>query len=192
MKIGLFFGTFNPVHVGHVILANHMVQYTDLDAVWFVVTPHNPFKKKSTLLNDYDRLNLVELALTHYEHLETCDVEFHMKQPNYTADTLVHLSEKFPQHDFALIMGGDNLQSFSKWKNARFIGQHYPLYVYPRPGYDLNADDLKVARVNLVENAPSMEIAATFIRASIKADKDVRPLLDVKVWSEIDRMNFYK
>ena len=132
MKIGLYFGTFNPIHVGHMIIANHMAEFSDLDEVWFVVTPHNPFKKKNTLLADNHRFQMVRIATEDYPKLKPSNIEFGMPQPNYTVNTLAHLYEKFPQHHFSLIMGEDNLQSFHKWKNYETILQNHQLYVYPR------------------------------------------------------------
>ena len=132
MKIGLYFGTFNPIHVGHLIIANHMVEHTDLEQIWMVVTPHNPLKQKSTLLDDYHRLHLVRLAIEDYPKLKASDVEFKLPQPNYTVTTLVHLLENYPQHEFSLIMGEDNLKSLHKWKNYDYIIQHHDIYVYPR------------------------------------------------------------
>lgn len=192
MKVGLFFGTFNPVHVGHVILANHMVQYTDLDAVWFVVTPHNPFKKKASLLHDYDRLEMVDKALKGYDHLDICDAEFRLEQPNYTSNTLVHLTESYPSYEFGLIMGGDNLLGLHKWKNVDYITSNFPVYVYPRPGFEVKIPESLKGDFRIVDNAPFMQISATFIRKSIKDRKDVRPMLQPEVWEYIDSMGFYR
>ncbi|NIJ43605.1 nicotinate-nucleotide adenylyltransferase [Wenyingzhuangia heitensis] len=192
MKVGLYFGTFNPVHVGHVILANHMLHYTDMDEVWMVVTPHNPHKKKSTLLDNHHRLEMVYKATESYEHIHPTDIEFKLKQPNYTIDTLVHISEKYPTHQFAIIMGEDNLKSFHKWKNYEVILEEYEVYVYPRIGNTLKENQLaKHSKIHIVE-APVVEISSTFIRNGIKNDKSVKHLLDSKVWEYIDLMNFYK
>jgi len=192
MKIGLYFGTFNPIHVGHLTIANHMVEFSDLDQVWFIVTPHSPFKKKNTLLDDYQRLEMVYQATKSYDHLQPSDIEFKLPQPNYTINTLVHLEEKYPKHDFSLIMGEDNLKGFHKWKNYEVILENYNLYVYPRisegkvetqfDGHD------KIHRVK----APIMEISSTFIRNAIKDHKNIRPLLPAEVWKYIDEMNFYR
>ena len=132
MKIGLYFGTFNPIHIGHMIIANYLVEFSDLEEVWFVVTPHNPFKKKSTLLADNHRFELVWIATRDHEKLKPSNIEFTLEQPNYTINTLVYLYEKHPQHHFSLIMGEDNLQSFHKWKNHDTILQNHDIYVYPR------------------------------------------------------------
>ena len=137
MKIGLYFGTFNPIHVGHLIIANHMAEHSDLDEIWMVVTPHNPLKKKATLLDDYQRLNLVHLATEDYLKIKPSDIEFKLSQPNYTVNTLAHLQEKYPQHTFSLIMGEDNLKSLHKWKNYDVILQNYEVYVYPRISSEL-------------------------------------------------------
>ncbi|MDO6737721.1 nicotinate (nicotinamide) nucleotide adenylyltransferase [Wenyingzhuangia sp. 2_MG-2023] len=192
MKVGLYFGTFNPVHVGHVILANHMLHYTDMDEIWMVVTPHNPHKKKSTLLENYHRLEMVYKATEDFEHIHPTDIEFKLKQPNYTIDTLVHISEKFPNYDFGIIMGEDNLKSFHKWKNYEVILEHYQVFVYPRIGSSQKENDLvNHPKVKVVE-APIIEISSTFIRNAIKNGKSVKHLLPCKVWEYIDLMNFYK
>lgn len=192
MKIGLYFGTFNPIHVGHLTIANHMVEFSDLDQVWFIVTPHSPFKKKNTLLDDYQRLEMVYQATKSYDHLQPSDIEFKLPQPNYTINTLVHLEEKYPKHDFSLIMGEDNLKGFHKWKNYEVILENYNLYVYPRISegkVETQFDDHdKIHRVK----APIMEISSTFIRNAIKDHKNIRPLLPVEVWKYIDEMNFYR
>ena len=131
MKIGLFFGTYNPVHIGHMVIANYMVEYTDMDQLWMVVTPQNPFKQKESMLKDFDRLHLVNLAIGDDLRLRGSDIEFRLPQPNYTSDSLAYLKEKFPEHEFALIMGADNLNSFHKWKNHDYILEHHEIYVYP-------------------------------------------------------------
>lgn len=191
-KIGLFFGTFNPIHIGHLAIANHMAEHSDLDQVWLVVTPHNPHKKKRSLLEDHHRLAMVRIAVEPYPKLRASDIEFGLPQPNYTVKTLAHLEEKYPDHQFALIMGEDNLKSFTKWKNYDVIAKRHELYVYPRisegvidPGW---ANHPKVTRVE----APIMEISATFIRKGIEAGKNIRPLLPQDVWIYLDEMNFYR
>ncbi|MDO3695843.1 nicotinate (nicotinamide) nucleotide adenylyltransferase [Wenyingzhuangia sp. chi5] len=192
MKVGLYFGTFNPVHVGHVILANHMLHYTDMDEVWMVVTPHNPHKKKSTLLENHHRLEMVYKATENYDHIHPSDIEFKLKQPNYTVDTLVHISEKFPTHEFAIIMGEDNLKSFHKWKNYEVILEDYEVFVYPRITKKKQENNLENhPKIHFVE-APIVEISSTFIRDAIKNKKSVQHLLTPKVWEYIDLMNFYK
>ncbi len=166
MKIGLFFGSFNPVHIGHLIIANYMATQTDLDKVWFVVSPHNPLKPKKTLANDYDRLHLVRLAIDDNPQLEVSNIEFGLPKPSYTVDTLAHLSEKYPAREFALIMGGDNLGSLHQWKNHELILQNHDIYVYKRPSYDLG-DLATHPRVRLCE-APLLDISATYIRECIR------------------------
>ena len=192
MKIGLYFGTFNPIHAGHLIIANHMAEYSGLDQIWLVVTPHNPLKKKSTLLDDHHRLQMVFLATEDYPKLKPSDVEFRLPQPSYTVNTLAHLQEKFPSHEFSLIMGEDNLNSLHKWKNYDVILQNHDIYVYPRINTEvINPDIAAAASIHKVE-APIIEISSTFIRNSIKEGKNVRPLLPEKVWQYAEHNLFYK
>jgi len=191
-KVGLFFGTFNPIHTGHLIIANHMAEYSDLEEIWLVVTPHNPHKKKSSLLDNHHRLEMVYKACESYEKLKPSNIEFDLPQPNYTVNTLAHLQEKFPTNDFCLIMGEDNLKSFHRWKNSEVIVENHEIYVYPRIAFGEVAEEYKShAKITRV-NAPIVEISSTFIRKSIKEAKNIRPLLDQKVWEYIDQMNFYK
>lgn len=192
-KIGLFFGTFNPVHMGHLVIANHMAEYTDLNEVWLVVTPHNPLKKKNSLLADHHRLELVYRAIEGYEKLKPSDIEFGLPQPNYTIKTLVYLKEKYPDVEFCLIMGEDNLRSLHKWKNFELILEHHEIYVYPRVQ---KANDKKGKfdshpKITKVD-APIMEISSTFIRNAVAQGKNVKPLLQPKVWEYVDLMNFYR
>jgi nicotinate-nucleotide adenylyltransferase len=192
MKIGLYFGTFNPIHIGHLIIANHMAENSDLEQIWLVVTPHNPHKQKSTLLDDYQRFHLVHLATEDYPKIKPSDIEFKLAQPNYTVHTLAHLKDHFPLHEFSLIMGEDNLNSLHKWKNFEYILENHNLYVYPRVSVnDENNDLLNHARVHKVA-APIVEISSTFIRENIKSKKNFRPLLPEKVWEYIDHNNLYK
>ena len=192
MKIGLYFGTFNPIHVGHLIIANHMAEHADLDQVWMVVTPHNPLKKKSTLLDDYHRLQMVYLATENFPKIKPSDIEFKLSQPNYTVNTLVHLEEKFPNHEFSLIMGEDNLKSLHKWKNYEAILAHHDIYVYPRISNEAENLEFKDnPKIHLID-APVVEISSTFIRNNIKKGKNIQPLLPVKVWEYIDHNNFYR
>lgn len=191
-NIGLYFGTFNPIHIGHLIIANHMVENSDLDEIWMVVTPHNPFKKKSSLLENHHRLEMVYLATQDYEKIHPSDVEFKLPQPNYTIYTLAHISEKYPDYNFSLIMGEDNLKSLHKWKNYEAILEDYHIYVYPRisEGIVENQfhDHKKIHRVN----APIVEVSSTMIRKAIKEGKNCKPLLSHQVYKYIDDMNFYK
>ena len=192
MKVGLYFGTFNPIHVGHLTIANHMAENSDLDQVWMVVTPLSPFKKKSSLLANHHRLEMVYLATEHYDKLQPCDIEFGLPEPNYTVYTLAQLEEKYPQHEFSLLMGEDNLKSFHKWKNYEAILEHYDLYVYPRISKgSVEHQFIGHPRVKRVA-APIMELSSTMIRKSIAEQKNIRPVLDAKVWQYIDEMNFYR
>jgi len=190
MRIGLFFGSFNPIHIGHLALANYMVNYTEMQEVWLVVSPHNPLKKKSQLLNQNDRLHLVNLALDFHPSIKASNFEFDLPQPSYTINTLVRLKEKYPQHEFSLIMGQDNLTSFNKWKNYEEILKRNHIYVYPRPNSGPSEFD-EHPNIHFTE-APVMDISSTFIRNAIKEKKDVRFFTHPKVWEEIDTMNFYK
>ena len=192
MKIGLYFGTFNPIHIGHMIIANHMAEFASVDQVWMVVTPHNPLKVKSTLLDDYRRLEMVFLATEDYSKLKPSDIEFKLPQPNYTVNTLVHLQEKYPAYEFSLIMGEDNLKSLHKWKNYHAILENHKIFVYPRISNDLDENALKNdPNIHFID-APVVEISSTFIRDSIKKGKNVRALLPVEVWKYIDHDNLYK
>lgn len=189
--IGLYFGTFNPIHIGHLAIANHMAEFSDIDEVWLVVTPHNPHKKKSSLLPDYDRLEMAHRATQTYDKLRPSDIEFGLQQPNYTVNTLAHLEEKFPDYTFALIMGEDNLQSLPKWKNYEIILERYQLLIYPRV-YELKKTPTLATHEKVTYiKAPIMEISSTFIRKSIKEGKNIRPLLPVSAWEYIDEMGFY-
>ena len=191
-KVGLFFGTFNPIHIGHLIIGNHFVEYSDLNEVWFVVTPHNPHKKKSNLLDDNHRLTMVRIAVEDYPKLKASNIEFDLPQPNYTVNTLIHLEEKYPDHRFSLIMGEDNLKSFHKWKNYDVILNRHSIYVYPRiSNGEVLKKWLKEKAVILVD-APIMELSSTEIRKSIQLGKNIKPLLPHAVWTYLDEMNFYK
>ncbi len=195
MKIGLYFGTFNPIHIGHLIIANHMAEHSVLDQIWMVVTPHNPLKNKQTLLDDYQRLELVFLATEAYPKIKPSDMEFKLPQPNYTVNTLAHFQEKYPKHIFSLIMGEDNLKSLNKWKNYEVILQNHEIYVYPRldslKEKGENWDFKTNPKIHFID-APIVEISSTFIRENIKKKKNVQPLLPSKVWEYIDHNNLYK
>lgn len=190
-KIGLFFGSFNPIHIGHIILANHIAENTDINEVWFVVTPLNPFKEKKNLLDNYSRLEMVEIALKKYDKLNASDIEFHLPQPNYTINTLIHLEEKHKNIQFYLIMGEDNLKSFHKWKNYEVLLERYPILVYPRLSEGEVPDEFKQHKQIIYTQAPIIEISATFIREQLKAGKNISPLLDPDVWKHIDQKGFY-
>jgi len=190
VKAGLFFGSYNPIHIGHLAIANYMLEYSDLDELWLVISPQNPLKKKKTLLNEYDRFHMAELALEGNDKIKPSDIEFRLPKPSYTIDTLSYLKEKNPATDFVLIMGADNIESFEKWKNYETILKYYQLYVYPRPGFDLGKY-YEHPGVKLI-NAPLMEISSSFIRDAIKQGKDVRYFLPEKVYDYICKMNLYK
>lgn len=190
MHVGLFFGSFNPIHVGHMVLANYMASFTDLDEVWFVVSPHNPLKEKKSLLHQNQRLHLVNLAIGDNGRFKSSNIEFGLPQPSYTVNTLAHLKEKYPSHLFSLIIGEDNLGSFTKWKNYEEILRKHKLYVYPRPNCE--PAELKDHPNIIMTEAPVMEISSTFIRNSIKAKKDVSCFMPPAVWQYIDEMSFYR
>jgi len=191
-NIGLYFGTFNPIHIGHLAIANHMAEFSDLDEIWLVVTPHNPFKKKSTLLDNHHRLEMVRLATENYPKLKPSTVEFDLPQPNYTVNTLAVLEEKYPDYTFNLIMGEDNLKSLHKWKNYEVILDRYGIFVYPRISEGVIEHQFKDHPKITTVKAPIMEISSTFIRRSIAQAKNIRPLLPDSVWTYVDEMNFYK
>lgn len=189
-KIGLFFGSFNPIHNGHLIIANYFAEFTDLNQIWFVISPHNPLKEKKSLLAQHHRLYMVNLAIEDFPKFKASDIEFHLPQPSYTIHTLAHLREKYPQHHFNLIMGQDNLSTFHKWKNYELILQNHKIYIYPR----LNAEPSSFDNhPNVIfTDAPQIEISSTFIRKAIQEKKDIRYFLHSKVWNYIDEMNFYR
>lgn len=189
MNIGLYFGSFNPVHCGHLIIANHILNETDIERVWFIVSPQNPFKTNTSLLNEYNRLYLLKLATEDDQRIKVSDIEFGLPKPSYTSITLAHLQEKYPEHQFSIIMGGDSFQNLHKWNNAEFIIKNFSVYVYPRPGFETN--NHINAKLKIV-NAPLLEISATQIRQLIKNGKSVRYLLPEKVREEIEKGNYYK
>ncbi|MCB9321751.1 MAG: nicotinate-nucleotide adenylyltransferase [Lewinellaceae bacterium] len=190
MKVGLFFGSFNPVHTGHMIIAHYMAEYTDLEQVWIIVSPQNPFKKKDTLANDYDRLHLVHLAIGDHLHLRASNIEFNLPKPSYTIDTLTYLHEKYPEHEFCLIMGGDNLASLPKWKNYEQILNHHDIYVYSRPNID-PGPLVSHPRVTMAE-APLLDISASFIRHCIRAGKSVQYMVPDAVYAYLKDTNLYR
>lgn len=190
MKAGLYFGSFNPIHIGHLAIANYMVEYTDIDQLWFVVSPHNPLKKKETLLDDLERFDLVELAIGNDDRFRVSDVEFRLPKPSYTIDTLAYLQEQFPRYVFSLILGSDNLPTFNQWKNYQQIEKNYKRYIYPRRGSE-NIDSGKHRNIELVR-APMIEISSSFIRNAIRQGKDIRHFLPEKVYDYILKMDFFK
>lgn len=196
VKTGLYFGSFNPVHIGHLAIANYMVEYSDLDEIWFVVSPQNPLKTKSSLLADHHRIRLVEIALGDDQRFRISDIETKLPQPSYTIDTLAYLREKYPGREFGLIMGGDNIYTLHKWKNAMEIVKSTPLYVYPRKvEHAEHKPELEkiiaAAKVTLVE-APLIDISGTFIRNAIKEGKDIRHFMPPGVWEYAREMHFYE
>ncbi len=190
-KIGLFFGSFNPVHVGHMILANYMATQTELKQVWLVVSPHNPLKPKRTLARDYDRLHLVQLAIGDNLHLRVSDIEFTLPQPSYTINTLTYLKEKHPDKQFVLIMGADNLTTLHKWKQYELIMRDYEIYVYSRPSYDLG-NFAEHPSIRVFDQVPLMDISSTYIRNCLKQGKSVQYLVPDAVYAYLSTNNFYK
>ena len=189
MKIGLYFGSFNPIHIGHLIIANHILNETELQKVWFVISPHNPFKKSESLLNEYDRFHLVQRAIEGDDRLKASDIEFNLPKPSYSVHTLAYLSEKYPAYQFTIIMGSDGFQNLGKWKNAEVIIRDYPIVIYKRPGFEIaNTMGAKVQ----VMNAPLLEISATHIRELIKEGKSIKYLVPPGVEEEISTFNFFK
>jgi nicotinate-nucleotide adenylyltransferase len=190
MKTGLFFGSFNPIHIGHLIIANYMASFSGLKEVWLVVSPHNPLKQKSNLANMYDRLEMAKLATEQAPQIKVSDIEFGLPQPSYTIDTLAYLSEKYPGKEFVLIMGADNLASFKKWKNYETLLKNYEIYVYPRPGVDLqewaNNPSIKIT------DTPQMDISSTFIRKAISAGNNVQYFVPDTVLSFIEGKSLYR
>ncbi|HOF46455.1 MAG TPA: nicotinate (nicotinamide) nucleotide adenylyltransferase [Bacteroidales bacterium] len=189
-KIGLFFGSFNPIHIGHLIVAEYMVEFTDLKEVWFVVSPSNPLKKQQNLLDAHHRLYMVRLAIEDDFRFRASDVEFKLPYPSYTTHTLLKLEELYPDKKFALIMGEDNIESLEKWKNYQFILDNYSIYVYPRQGK--GDHPLKQHPSVIFTNAPQIEISATFIRNAIRENKKISYFLLPKIEEYIDLMGFYR
>ncbi len=190
MKIGLFFGSFNPIHIGHLVIADYMAEFTDLDKVWFIISPHNPLKEKTSLLADNQRLHMVSLAIEDNRKLKASSIEFKLTQPSYTINTLNVLKDKYPGHDFVLIMGSDNLYTFHKWRNYKEILENFEIYVYPRKDYNESRFHLH-PKIKLVET-PLMEISSSFIRKSIKNKKDVRYMMPEVSYKYMRDMHFYE
>lgn len=195
-KIGLYFGSFNPIHIGHLAIAGFMTEFTPLEQIWFVVSPHNPLKKKESLLDDYQRLYMVQLAIGDNSHIKASDIEFNLPVPSYTIDTLAYLEEKFPQHKFYPVMGEDNLYTLHKWKNAEELISRNQIYVYPRP----HTPRPESAQLDLIlqkakiqwSKAPLMEISGSFIRSGIMKGKNMSYFLAPQVWKYIEEMHFYQ
>ena len=192
MNIGLFFGSFNPIHIGHQIIAQYLLEFTELEQIWIIVSPQNPLKDPDSLIHAYDRLEMCKLAFEDQDAIQVKDIELHLPQPSYTIDTLTYLKEKYTAHQFSLIMGEDNLRSFHKWKNYEAILAHHDIYVYPR----LNSGEIDEQFVNHPKihrvGAPVIELSSTFIRESIKNGKNVVPMLPNKVWEYVEHNLFYK
>lgn len=189
MKIGLYFGSFNPIHIGHLIIANHFLNETEIEKIWFVVSPQNPFKQSNSLLDEYDRLHLVRLATENDNRIKVSDIEFGLPKPSYTIDTLSYLKERYPSHEFSLIMGSDSFQNFNKWKNYELIKEQHRIYIYRRNGFEIentvNADIILL-------DAPILQISATHIRELIKSGKSIRYLVPESVREEIETRRFYR
>ena len=190
MRIGLFFGSFNPIHIGHKIIASYMVDYSDLDKIMFVVSPKNPFKNKETLLDQYHRLQIIRAEIEDNNKLYVSDIEFNMPQPSYTIDTLVRIQEKYPKNIFSIIMGSDNLKNFHKWKNYEQILSNHSIYIYPRRGE--KDVDFQHKNIHIIKGVPETDISSSLIRKSIKEGKDVSYLMPEKAWRYMEEMNFYK
>jgi nicotinate-nucleotide adenylyltransferase len=188
MKIGLFFGSFNPIHHGHLIIANHIAMTSDLDEVWFVLSPQNPFKKSGTLLNENHRYHLLQLAIEGEQKLKVCNIEFKLPKPSYTINTLIYLKEKYPAYQFSIIIGSDGFQNIEKWKNAEVILRNYPIIIYKRPGFEINTSAHAIVSVVA---APLLEISSTHIRYLIKSGKSIRYLVPDIVKEEIERNMYY-
>ncbi len=191
MKVGLYFGSFNPIHHGHLVIANFILEHAHLDQVWFVVSPQNPLKRSATLLNEYHRLHLVRLAVENESRLKASDIEFKLPKPSYTVDTLAYLHEKYPNEAFSVIMGSDSFQNLAKWKNYRWLLQNYPIYVYRRPEHE-NPPNYPDARHVEIVDAPLLPISSTDIRNKIKKGQSVRYLLPDSVLEEIEKSGYYR
>lgn len=189
MKVGLYFGSFNPIHVGHLIIANHILNETNLKMIWFVVSPQNPFKNSESLLNEYDRLHLVRKAIEDDSRFRATDIEFYLPKPSYTVHTLAYLKEKQPSYEFSLIMGSDSLQNIKKWKNAEMIIDNYPIVVYRRPGFEV--ENKRHPKLHILQ-APLLEISATHIRELIRQGKSIRYLVPSSVEDAINLSSLYK
>lgn len=190
MKVGLYFGTYNPVHIGHMAIANYMLEYTEIDHLWFVISPQSPYKTHKKLLDNYQRLEMVYRAIAYDTRLKASNIEFKLPRPSYTVDTLTYLKEEYPDHEFYLIMGSDNLMTVRKWKNSEILLSDYKLLVYPRPGFD-HENYQPHPNIQIV-NAPVMEISSSFIRKAISEGRDVRHFLPLKTYEYLSEMHFYE
>ena len=190
MKIGLYFGSFNPIHNGHLIIANHILNTGLIDKLWFVVSPQNPFKKSNSLLNEYDRLHLVRVATENDLRINVSDVEFHLTKPSYTSQTLIYLNERYPDHQFYIIIGSDSYQNLQQWKNGDFLMENYQFIIYPRPGFEIKT--ALTGNMTLLEDVPLLNISSTHIRNILKEGKSIRYLVPDTIFEEIDANRFYK
>ncbi|PZR29491.1 MAG: nicotinic acid mononucleotide adenylyltransferase [Citrobacter freundii] len=189
MKIGLYFGSFNPVHIGHLIIANHLLNETGIEKIWFILSPQNPFKVNHSLLNEYDRLHLLQIATADDPRIKVSDIEFSLPKPSFTSVTLAHLSERYPEHEFSIIMGSDSFQNLNKWKNVDSIISNYSIYVYIRPGFPIeNSIGAKLVELD----APLLQISATGIRELIRHGKSIRYMVPENVIEEIEKGGYYK
>ena len=190
MRIGLFFGSFNPVHNGHLIIANYILENSSLEQVWMVLSPKNPFKQNHSLLNEYQRLYLVQLAIEGEQHIKAVDIEFNLPKPSYTINTLTYLEEKYPMHEFSIIMGSDSLQNIEKWKSGDVILRRYPIYVFNRPGFEIK--EFPKESTIIKTETPLLEISSSMLRKMIKAKKSIRYFVPDQVFQEINRAGYYK
>lgn len=188
MKIALYFGSFNPVHVGHLIIANHVLNETDVERLWFVVSPHNPLKQENGLLNEYHRLHLVQTAIGDDLRMKASDIEFHLPRPSYTIDTLTYLKEKYPEHEFRIVMGSDSFSNIKKWKNYELLLRDYKILIYQRPGFIVQAPE---NADTLILQAPLLEISATRLREMVQKGKSIRYMVPDKVREEIEAGGYY-
>ncbi len=195
-RVGLYFGSFNPVHIGHIAIAGYMTEFAGLDQVWFVVSPHNPLKKKETLLADHHRLYMAQVAIGDNDKLKVSDIEFRMPAPSYTIDTITYIEEKYSSHTFCLVMGEDNLFTLHKWKNADQLVKKCPIYVYPRQSSAKTTSPILGMLLSEAEihrtDAPEMEISGTFIRKGIREGKNMSYFLSPEVWKYITEMHLYE
>jgi nicotinate-nucleotide adenylyltransferase len=190
MKVGLYFGSFNPIHHGHLLIASYVLNHTELQQVWFVVSPQNPLKPAASLLNEYHRLYLVQLSVEGEKNLKASDIEFKLPKPSYTIDTLTYLQEKYPQHEFSIIMGSDSFQNLPRWKNSEWLLQHYPIYIYTRPGFEKLPAYPGAKAIHWLD-APLLPISSTDIRKNIKEGRSIRYLVPEAVRTEIERNRYY-
>jgi nicotinate-nucleotide adenylyltransferase len=188
MKVGLYFGSFNPIHNGHLIIANHILNETGLAKIWFIVSPQNPFKESNNLLNSYDRLHLVSKAIENDNRMKASDIEFHLPKPSYTVTTLAYLKEKYPEYEFSIIIGSDSFQNLGKWKNSETIVRNYRLFVYKRPGFEIANNP--GAQIEIMD-APLLEISATYIRELVRQNKSIKYLVPESIEQEIQNNRFY-